>query len=321
MKLMRIFLIIAAALVIIGGIIFAAVMTAYKWDFSRLSTVRAETVTYDVKEKFTDMCFETDTDKIKFVPSEDGKCRLVCTEQEGIKHSVTVNEDKLTVKKTDERKWYEYIGVNFSGSDMTVYLPEKEYNELVINSSTGDIDIPDDLGFNSMDILLSTGNVTNLAGVEEKMKIHTSTGNITVENISAGSIDIAVTTGRIKASDITCKNEFIIGVSTGKTEMTNVKCGSLSSSGSTGWIKMNNVVVSDKLSVERSTGGVTIEGCDAAELNIETDTGDVSGTLLSPKLFITKSDTGRIEVPETTSGGKCRITTDTGDIRISIVEN
>ena len=51
---------------------------------------------------------------------------------------------------------------------------------------------------------------------------------------------------------------------------------------------------------------------------MRTHTGDVSGNLLSDKVFITETDTGRIDVPKTTTGGKCEIKTDTGDIRISI---
>ena len=39
---------------------------------------------------------------------------------------------------------------------------------------------------------------------------------------------------------------------------------------------------------------------------------------LTEKIFIAKTDTGEIKVPETTSGGKCKITTDTGDIKIEI---
>ena len=52
---------------------------------------------------------------------------------------------------------------------------------------------------------------------------------------------------------------------------------------------------------------------------VETDTGDVTGSLLSDKVFITKSDTGSIDVPKTVTGGKCEITTDTGDIKIEII--
>ena len=69
----------------------------------------------------------------------------------------------------------------------------------------------------------------------------------------------------------------------------------------------------------RSTGDVEFERCDAAELQIETDTGSVTGSLRSEKVFIAQSDSGRVKVPETASGGICRITTDTGRISIEIV--
>ena len=51
---------------------------------------------------------------------------------------------------------------------------------------------------------------------------------------------------------------------------------------------------------------------------VNTSTGDVNGTLLSEKIFITDTSTGRVSVPKTTSGGKCEITTSTGDINIGI---
>ena len=53
---------------------------------------------------------------------------------------------------------------------------------------------------------------------------------------------------------------------------------------------------------------------------VETDTGDVRGTILTSKIFFAKSDTGDEDVPETTTGGICRIKTDTGDIKIRIKE-
>ena len=49
-----------------------------------------------------------------------------------------------------------------------------------------------------------------------------------------------------------------------------------------------------------------------------TDTGDVRGSLLSEKVFIVNTDTGRKEVPDTITGGRCEITTDTGDVKITI---
>ncbi|MBR6498752.1 MAG: DUF4097 family beta strand repeat protein, partial [Clostridia bacterium] len=82
---------------------------------------------------------------------------------------------------------------------------------------------------------------------------------------------------------------------------------------------LKDVIASGAMNIQRSTGDVTFEKCDAAELTIKTDTGDVTGSLLSEKVFIAKSDTGSVKVPETTSGGKCKVTTDTGKIKLVIV--
>lgn len=81
---------------------------------------------------------------------------------------------------------------------------------------------------------------------------------------------------------------------------------------------MKNVIATEKFSIERSTGDVTFDGADAAEIFVKTDTGDVKGSLLTDKVFITETDTGRVDVPKTTIGGRCEITTDTGDISIEI---
>lgn len=81
---------------------------------------------------------------------------------------------------------------------------------------------------------------------------------------------------------------------------------------------MVDVVASSNFNIERSTGDVTFTRCDASEITFLTDTGDVRGTLLSNKIFIYDTDTGDVELPESTTGGKCKITTDTGDIVISI---
>ena len=55
-----------------------------------------------------------------------------------------------------------------------------------------------------------------------------------------------------------------------------------------------------------------------AQYAIVTDTGDVTGTLCSEKIFFAESDTGRVEVPKTMSGGRCEVKTDTGKIILSI---
>ena len=78
------------------------------------------------------------------------------------------------------------------------------------------------------------------------------------------------------------------------------------------------MIATERFSIERSTGDVQLNGCDAAEIYVKTDTGDVRGSLLTEKEFFAKSDTGDVDIPKTNVGGRCEITTDTGDIWIQI---
>ncbi|MBO5851923.1 MAG: DUF4097 family beta strand repeat protein, partial [Clostridia bacterium] len=90
------------------------------------------------------------------------------------------------------------------------------------------------------------------------------------------------------------------------------------SSGSTGDVYLENVIAVEKIDIKRSTGDVEFEELDASEIEIKTSTGDVEGTLLTEKTFSIKTNTGDVDVPRLSSGGLCKITTDTGDIDIEI---
>ncbi len=317
-KRTKIWLIIASFLVLVGCVIFGGVMTMLKWDFTKLSTAKYETNDYKINEDDINILIVTDTADIVFVPSENGERSVICYEQKKAKHSVTVKDGTLVIELVDTRKWYEYIGINFGTPKITVYIPQGEYGTLSIKSSTGDVEIPKDFKFESIDISESTGVVTNGASASEVIKIKTSTGDILVENISAGALDLSVSTGNVTVSNVTCENDVTVSVSTGKTYLTDIACKSVVSSGSTGDISLNNVIATEKLSIERSTGDVKFDGGDAAEIFVKTDTGDVTGTLLSEKVFIVETDTGRVDVPKTVTGGRCEIATDTGDVRIKI---
>ena len=313
-------LIAAASLVTIGVILFASVMTAYHWDFSRLSTERFETNTHEISEEFSGIKMNTDTADILFAASSDNTCRVVCYEGENVKHSASVQDGALTISVVDDRAWYEHIGFSFHSPTVTIYLPKTEYESLVIEESTGDITLPKDFTFGRMDLSVSTGHVDCLASSLGLMRIKTSTGDIRLQNLSAGELDLTVSTGHVSVQSVVCEGNVEVSVSTGKTELKDISCKSIHSEGSTGNITLKNVVTEGTIAIERSTGDVRFEGCDADELEISTDTGDVTGSLLSSKVFIAHSDTGRIDVPETTSGGKCKITTDTGDIKLSVKE-
>jgi len=311
-------LLAAAALVILGLVIFAAAMSANGWDFTKLGTQKYDTHTYQISESFTNLSIKTTTANVLFAPSEDDSCKVVCYEQKNVEHAVSVQDGMLTVTVEDNREWYEHIGIGFQISKITVYLPQREYEDLSVINNTGNVEIPKNFAFESITVSESTGKVTCYACASRGIKLKASTGNIQVKNTSAGSLDLSTTTGSVTVSGVDCAGDAKVKVSTGSVKLTDVTCESLTSKGSTGSITLTNVIASEAFSIKTDTGSVRFDSCDASEIYVQTDTGSVTGTLLSDKVFFAESDTGSISVPKTTYGGRCEVTTDTGDIKLKI---
>ncbi len=300
-KVTLIFLVVAAALILSGGGIFSIAMAVKGWDFDMLNTSKCVSNSYTPEGDFQSIAVETDTADVVLAPAADGVLRVECYEEEKVQHVVTVADGVLSIKKHDTRKWYDHIGFfNVSTPRITVYLPKSAYDALTVRASTGDVEIPRELSFTTVDIELSTGDMRMHASASEALRVKTSTGKILLEGVSAGAIALSS--------------------STGKTMLTDVACKSLTTEGETGGIRLERVIAQECISIERDTGSVTFDACDAAEINVKTDTGDVKGSFLSDKIIFARSDTGKTDVPRLTSGGRCEIESDTGDIKISILK-
>ncbi len=316
-KRVKIWLISAVALIIVGCMALGGVMTVLKWDFSRLGVNKYETNCYEISESYENISITADTARIAFVPSTDGKTTVTAFEHKNAKHALSVKDGVLTLSLDDQRKWYKHI-FDFKAPKITVAVPAGEYGTLEIHSKTGRVEIAKDFLFESVDIALSTGDVEYYASASGAVNIKTSTGDILVENISVGSLALSVSTGEIDASGVRCAGELSVSVSTGDTELEDIRAKTFVSSGNTGDLTLHGVIIEETLSVKRSTGDVRFEGCDAAEILVTTTTGSVRGTLLSEKVFFVRTDTGRIDVPKTVNGGRCEIETDTGNIKITL---
>lgn len=297
-KVTRLMVIFATSLVFIGGAVFTIAMTLNGWDFSKLNARDYVTKTYEITQEFSSIDVDVSTADINIKLSTDGKCKVVTCEEEKIEYNPIVSNGVLKIRQQNNKKWYDYIAFVVGNSQITVYLTQFQLDSLNIKASTADVTINKEINFKNINVDLSTGDVKCYASAENQIKIKVSTGDVTLENLSAGTIDLKSSTG-----DVVVKN---------------VNCQSFVSKASTGDLEMKNVVATQYFNIVRDTGKVKFEGCDAGEIYIETDTGDVEGSLLTSKVFIVKTDTGDVRVPSTTSGGVCRITTDTGDVIVTI---
>lgn len=294
-------LLTAAIITLAGAVLFVGALAAVGFDFTGLATRKFETNMYELHEDFDNILVNAQTATLTFVPSKDGICKVECVEEEKLKHSVKIQEGALMIDVCDSREWYDHIGISFRTPTITVYLPKEVYTSLFVTTMTGDIVIPAGYSFDSVAVLGTTSNISCHASASKSIALETTTGKITMGHSESESVRLTATTGNITASDVSC-NTF-------------------TAKGTTAEITLQNVLVNDRLCVENTTGDVRFVHCDAGSMRVKTSTGDVEGTLLSEKTFITDTETGKIRVPKSTSGGGCEITTSTGDIEISIDEH
>lgn len=331
---------LASVTIVIGILIMLVSLVSCGFNFKKLSGNDIQTSEYEITDAFENIHVLADTEDIKFLPSESGSVKVVCkNEEKRMSHSVAVNSGTLEIKPCDERKWYDRVDMfSFEESEIIVYLPVSEYGALKIEADTSDVEISKGFTFSNIDINLSTGDTDCRASATEFIKIGVSTGEVDVEDVTVGALDISASTGDIelknvnaasisvktntgdlKASNLNVSGEINRECSTGESEFENVNCGSFSSKGTTGILTLVRFVAAGMMNIERSNGDVTLRESDAGEILIQTSTGDVNATLLTAKVFITNTSTGKIRVPESTTGEKCKIVTSTGDITASFV--
>lgn len=317
-KSIKICLIVAVSLVVVGSLVFVGTLAALRFDFNKVSTRKYQTNTYEISEDFNKISIDVTITEVVLAPSENDKCIIKCFEEEKLKHSAAVENGTLKIKTIDTRKWYDHIGIAFRNQKVTVYLPKNKYDSLLIDTDTGDVEIPKDFSFEKIKISGDTSGVVCYASASGDTEISTSTGDIKVDSISTNRINLSSSTGNISINSASFMDKTKVKTETGQIQLTDVNCKSIIIKSTTGDISINNVNADESLSVESDTGNVRFENSDAASISVKTHTGDVTGTLASEKVFIAKSSAGDVNVPKTITGGKCEITTDTGDIDIDI---
>ncbi len=318
MKKTKWWLTLASMLVVVGAIAFIAALASSGWDFSKINTAEYETNTYEIEESFSNISISTIDADVNILPSDDDKCKVVCFGKANEKHQPEVVDGTLTLTLPEASKWYERIFLFRNYAKITLYLPQNEYNELLVKVTSGDVKIEKDFYFDKVTVNSTTGDILCFASAKSLIKIDLTTGDVNLKSLTSGAIEITVTSGDIDLSSLTVDADIYVKTTTGDTEFENVCCKNIISDGGSGDVSLDDVIASEVITVERTTGDIEFERCDAAELSIKTTTGDVEGNLLSDKIFVVKTTTGNIRVPDTTAGGICKIECTTGDIHVTI---
>ncbi len=295
----KIWLIIAGICVILGPALIIGA-TAAAGGGNLFNAQKYETVTHEIGSTFDQIAVDTDITDVTIATANEKQCRVECSEPEKMKHTAEVENGTLVIRSSDSRQWYEHLFSFASHSPkVVIYLPQSAYASLQIDTHTGDVTIPSGFTFDTLTVNNNTGDVECSASVTKTLTVKEDTGDISLSCPNAGELDITASTGDIDVTSAKVK-------------------GTVSVKSSTGDITLTDTVAEKKFQIESSTGDVGFRGCDAADIKVKTSTGDVTGTLLSDKIFVTDTSTGDVKVPQTSSGGRCEISTSTGDILIQI---
>lgn len=308
--------IIAVSLMAAGILLVTIGLFAVNFDFSKLDTHDYISHTYQLEDEIFAICADIDTADIQFHLSDDKTCRVECEQMtDSTPITAVVRDNKLYITQEDHREWYEHIGFFFRSPKVTVYLPDNYY-KLDLQGATGDVNISNELTFSKITVEISTGDIQCDAQVNSDIKLVTDTGDITCQNSTSNSVNLKTSTGRIWAVNLEC-DELNVLTSTGDIRVKGCSTSTMTAKASTGDVNILDTKHLN-LNVKVSTGDVHFENCVGDFLYIDTSTGDVTGTFSKPMIFECESDTGDIDVENSGVGGQCHVTTDTGDIQLSI---
>ena len=152
-------LIVAISLIIVGGTVLVLGLS-----FARGSEPQSVLTehTVPVRESFESILIDTQDCGVEFVPySGTADAHIVLRQREDVSHQILVADGTLKIEMHDDRDWTDYVGIfpAIESMEMKIYLPEKQYESLIVYTDTGDVKVPGELSVKEATIRTDTGEV------------------------------------------------------------------------------------------------------------------------------------------------------------------
>ncbi len=270
------------------------------------------------------------------LPSADGMTRVEWSEK--LPHTAEVIEGVLTIRREEKRKLGLFM-MSFKNEDarLLITIPAGEYSELGISTASGDVKIPGDFSFGTVDVHSASGDIEFRASVSGSMRVKSTSGDVTVEDTDAGSAEIGSVSGDVEAEGINTPGSFSLKTISGDLRVRNSACGEFTAKTVSGDLELDALrcadctgeTVSGDLNAEglnaqntlrfvSTSGDIRFGRSDAGSISIRTLSGSVRGSLRTGKMFHCTSRSGSVNVPAPTEGGACEVSTISGSIRLSV---
>ena len=144
-KITAILLIVATALVLLGGIIFTVGVIAMGNQNISFTNGQYREKTHQGTEEIKNINITGGVDDIKILPYDKEGYLVQCFEQTKVYNSVSVNDGVLCIERQDVRQWYDFISLFSKPTHVTVYVPAGVYDSLKVKVNTGNVFVEQDL--------------------------------------------------------------------------------------------------------------------------------------------------------------------------------
>ncbi len=316
----KVALIVAACLLVAGLIICGATMATNNWEnLSWNEEIEMKSVTVD--QAFTSIRIHTAEADIRLMQAKDGVCRVEYPVGKYSDYNISTENGVLAVQYQDSRKWYEFIsfGFSFKEREVKVYLPQAEYDALMLSTASGDVAVDLGVEYTSAKVTSVSGDIAFHANVKGDCDLQSTSGDVLLHNVqSTGKVKVQSTSGKCTATNITCQHFFAKSAS-GDLVLGSIMANEFVADTLSGEMTLAGCV-GQTLSLESTSGDIEFTRCDGKDITLTTVSGDIEGSFKSAKLFESHTLSGDISLPRSEAvDSRCSVKTTSGDVEIDII--
>lgn len=191
----------SCALIIVGFILALSALIVMKFDLSRLNTLDYHIATYPAQNSFSAIQVDVTDCDVKLLPSQDGTCRVECPESQTSHYTVEVIQGILTVSQDEAGAWYHHVGIYMGPVELTIYLPQNQYERLSVDSLSGTVTVPDNFSFHTVQVYTTSGSVYLTAQVSEEVCVDTVSGELELIGTQPQALRLQSTSGNVALTD------------------------------------------------------------------------------------------------------------------------
>ncbi|MEF2248199.1 DUF4097 family beta strand repeat-containing protein [Paenibacillus sp. IITD108] len=190
-------------LLIIIGVFFLFTLTSSSFSWDSLWSKISKDINYERQfavEKIEELDIETSSTNIEFVQSKDNQGRALLTGKvaglfgKKVELNVDEQQNKLVI-----RSKHNSIGIGYFSAKLVIELPEKVWNKVTVNSTSGNIKL-NHLQAAESQIKLNSGNLTVDQLISQKADLDATSGNLKVTNSRIASLSLKTNSGGITAN-------------------------------------------------------------------------------------------------------------------------